>query len=69
MSPHDIGPMEPFPDAMDWLTPAGSDVDAAYSEASTPCEYEGTPAFARHDPSLFALARRDGGSIGTTTSL
>ena len=30
MSPHDLGPMDPFPDAMDWLTPAASDVDAAY---------------------------------------
>ena len=30
LSPHDIGPMDPFPDAMDWLTPAASDVDAAY---------------------------------------
>ncbi|EDR07591.1 uncharacterized protein LACBIDRAFT_327962 [Laccaria bicolor S238N-H82] len=40
-SPHvTLGPMDPLPDAMDWLTPA-SDVDVVYSEAPTPYEYEG----------------------------
>ncbi|KIJ92025.1 hypothetical protein K443DRAFT_126060 [Laccaria amethystina LaAM-08-1] len=67
---HSVGPLEglsphvvlgPFPDAMDWLTPASE----AYSEAPTPYEYEGTPAFARDDPSLFSS---EGGSTRTTTS-
>ncbi|KIJ92023.1 hypothetical protein K443DRAFT_126059 [Laccaria amethystina LaAM-08-1] len=59
LSPHDV--LGPFPDAMDWLTPALE----PYSEAPTPYEYEGTPAFARDDPSLF---RSEGGSTRTTTS-
>ena len=72
LSPHDtLGPMNTFPDAMNchWPTPAASDVDAAYSEVPTPCEYDGPPAFARDDPSLFARAKSEGGLIGTTTSL
>ena len=70
LSPHDtLCPMDTFPDAMDWLAPAASDLDAAYSEASTPCEFEGTPPFMRDDPSLFTLARSEGASTRTTTSL
>ena len=68
LGPHDMGPSVTFPDAMDWLTPAASDVDAAYSEGPTPYEYEGTAAFTRDDPSLFALARSEGGSTRTTMS-
>jgi len=63
LSPHDtLGPMDPFPDAMEWLTPASE----AYSEAPTPYEYEGPPPFARDDPSLFRS--EGGGSTRTTTS-
>ena len=41
LSPHDtLGPMDTFLDAIDWLTPAASEVDTAYSEAPTPYEYE-----------------------------
>lgn len=61
LSPHDTHTLGPFPDAMDWLTPAASE---AYSEAPTPYEYdyEGTPPFARDDPSLFTHARSEGDS-------
>ena len=64
-----LGPMDTFPDAMDWRTPA-SEVDEAYSKAPTPYEYEyeGAPAFTRDDPSLYALSRGEGGSMRTTAS-
>jgi hypothetical protein len=58
--------MDLFPDAMDWLNPA-SEVDVAYSEAPAPYECEGPPAFARDDPSLFALARSEGGLTRMTS--
>ena len=70
LRPHDtLGPMDTFPDAMDWRTPA-SEVDEAYSKAPTPYEYEyeGAPAFTRDDPSPYTLSRGEGGSIRTTTS-
>ena len=70
LRPHDtLGPIDTFPDAMDWRTPA-SEVDVAYSKAPTPYEYEyeGAPAFTRDDPSLFVLPRREGGSMRATTS-
>ncbi|KIJ93548.1 hypothetical protein K443DRAFT_12798 [Laccaria amethystina LaAM-08-1] len=59
--------MDPFPDAMDWPTPASE----AYSGAPRPYEYEGTPVFSRDDPSLFTLSSsrsEGGGSTRTTTS-
>ena len=50
LSPHDtLGPMDPFPDDMDWLTPASE----AYLESPTLYEYKGPPAFTWDNHSLF----------------
>lgn len=68
LSPKDtLGPMDPFPDAMDWMT-LSCEADGAYSEAPTYYEYEGPPAFVQDAPSLFALAcsRSEGGPSRTT---